>query len=166
MLGTIMLFFALFLSIKPTHLSLTLYAPAAESGAVITTAHTSPVSNTAQLSSMTPQLTRSELYQDVAARSLGEGAFALAEIACTIKNRLRVSGAPLAVVLRAYHARDVLPNPAHIETVRQIFEGERACPATWWYALSLQDTQHWRPHPEPALVITRDHRVQVWIFHH
>src|SRR5690349_17784257 len=43
-----------------------------------------------------------ELYHRVAARSLGEGSSALPEIACTVKNRLRVSGSPLSIVLKAY----------------------------------------------------------------
>lgn len=105
-----------------------------------------------------------DFYVRVAARSVGEGSFAVAEISCTIKNRLRVSRASLAVVLRAYHARDVTPRVDQIEVVRQIFAGELPCPPTWWYALSLQDTHHWKPHPEPVVVIKRDHHYQVWIF--
>lgn len=108
---------------------------------------------------------RAVLYHRVAARSLGEGSFAVPEIACTVKNRLQVSGASLNAVLRAYHARDVQPQPATIEVVRQVFEGELPCPATWWYALSLQDTRHWQPHPQPALIIRRNNRSQIWIFH-
>ena len=106
-----------------------------------------------------------ELYTGVAARSLGEGAFALPEIACTVKNRLRVSGSPLSAVLHAYHARDIAPNAEQIETVRQVFEGELPCPATWWYALSLQDTAYWRPHNRgPAKVIKQNERKQILIF--
>lgn len=105
------------------------------------------------------------LYTGVAARSLGEGSFALPEIACTIKNRLRVSGSPLSAVLRAYHAKDIAPNAEHIEVVRQVFEGELPCPATWWYALSLQDTTYWRPHNRgPAKVIKQNERKQILIF--
>lgn len=106
-----------------------------------------------------------QLYRRVAARSLGEGAFALAEIACTIKNRLRVSRAPLTSVLRAYRAADLPPKPAHIEIVRQVFEGELPCPATWWYALSLQDTRYWRPHQRsPVKTIRQNDRKQILIF--
>jgi len=105
-----------------------------------------------------------EFYQRVAARSIGEGSFAIAEIACTIKNRLRVSRATLAVVLRAYHARDVNPREEQVEIVRRVFAGELPCPPTWWYALSLQDTRRWKPHPEPAIVVKRDNHYQVWIF--
>ena len=108
---------------------------------------------------------RMMVYRRVAARSLGEGSFALAEIACTIKNRLRVSRAPLSAVLRAYHAADVPPAPAHIEIVRHVFEGELPCPETWWYALSLQDTYHWRPHQRPpAKIIKQSERKQILIF--
>lgn len=104
-------------------------------------------------------------YRRVAARSLGEGSFALAEIACTIKNRLRVSRAPLSTVLRAYHAADVPPAPAHVEIVRQVFEGPLSCPETWWYALSLQDTYSWRPHQRPpAKTIKQNERKQILIF--
>lgn len=105
------------------------------------------------------------LYHGVAARSLGEGSFALAEIACTIKNRLRVSRASLKVVLRAYHAADVPPTPAHVEIVRQVFEGQLPCPESWWYALSLQDTYHWRPHQRPPVkTIRQNERKQILIF--
>lgn len=105
------------------------------------------------------------LYRRVAARSLGEGSFALAEIACTIKNRLRVSRSPLSAVLLAYHAADVPPTPAHIDIVRQVFEGQLPCPETWWYALSLQDTYHWRPHQRPpAKTIKQNERKQILIF--
>lgn len=105
------------------------------------------------------------LYHRVAARSLGEGSFALAEIACTIKNRLRVSRAPLSVVLRAYHAADVPPAAVHLDIVRQVFEGQLPCPETWWYALSLQDTYHWRPHQRPpAKTIKQNERKQILIF--
>ena len=108
---------------------------------------------------------RMMIYRRVAARSLGEGSFALAEIACTIKNRLRVSRAPLGTVLRAYHAADVSPAPAHIEIVRQVFEGQLPCPETWWYALSLQDTYFWRPHQRPpAKIIKQNERKQILIF--
>ena len=61
------------------------------------------------------------LYTKVAARSLGEGAFALAEIACTIRNRLHISRNSLPSVLGAYHAHDITPKPADIEIVRQVF---------------------------------------------
>ncbi|CAN5500677.1 hypothetical protein BH10CHL1_BH10CHL1_31340 [soil metagenome] len=104
-------------------------------------------------------------YHRVAARSLGEGSSAVAEIACTIKNRLRVSRAPLTVVLRAYHARDKTPKPEHIEMVRKVFEGKLPCPETWWYALSRADTRHFRPHPRPAAVINRNSS-EVWIYDH
>lgn len=105
------------------------------------------------------------LYTRVAARSLGEGSFALAEIACTIKNRLRVSRASLSSVLRAYRARDIPPQPYQIEIVRKIFEGESPCPASWWYALSLQDTKHWRPHQRPPVkIIKYSDRKQILIF--
>lgn len=105
------------------------------------------------------------LYTRVAARSLGEGSFALAEIACTIKNRLQVSHNSLANVLRAYRARDVTPKPADIEIVRQVFEGEAPCPPTWWYALSLQDTYSWRPHQRPPVkTIKQNERKQILIF--
>ncbi|MCE7985840.1 MAG: hypothetical protein DYG89_32075 [Caldilinea sp. CFX5] len=105
------------------------------------------------------------LYTRVAARSLGEGAFALAEIACTIKNRLHISRNSLANVLRAYRARDVTPKPAHVEIVRQVFEGELPCPSTWWYALSLQDTYSWRPHQRPPVkTIKQNERKQILIF--
>jgi len=94
---------------------------------------------------------------------LGEGSFALAEIACTIKNRLRVSRNSLTNVLRAYRARDVPPKPADIEIVRQVFEGELPCPATWWYALGRQDT--WRPHHRPPVkTIKQNERKQILIF--
>lgn len=116
------------------------------------------------LAAASPQALQ-QLYTRVAARSLGEGSFALPEIACTIKNRLRVSRASLSAVLRAYHARDVQPKPAQIEVVRQVFEGEFACPATWWYALSLQDTKYWRPHHRPPVkVIKQSDRKQILIF--
>ncbi|MFN8492346.1 MAG: hypothetical protein U0350_32395 [Caldilineaceae bacterium] len=105
-----------------------------------------------------------ELYHRVAARSLGESPSALAEVACTVKNRLRLSGSPLHVVLRAYFAHDRPPKPEHIEIVRKVFEGELPCPATWWYALSPQDTRRFRPHPRPVLMIKRDPRDQVWIY--
>lgn len=109
--------------------------------------------------------TLQQLYARVAARSLGEGSFALPEIACTIKNRLRVSRASLSTVLRAYHASDVSPKPAQIEIVRRVFEGELVCPATWWYALSLQDTKHWRPHQRPPVkVVQSSARKQILIF--
>lgn len=105
------------------------------------------------------------LYTRVAARSLGEGAFALAEIACTIKNRLQITHNSLANVLRAYRARDVTPKPADVETVRQVFEGEAPCPSTWWYALSLQDTYSWRPHQRPPVkTIKQNERKQILIF--
>lgn len=106
-----------------------------------------------------------QLYTRIAARSLGEGSFALAEIACTIKNRLRVSRASLSAVLRAYRARDVSPQPHHVETVRQVFEGDLPCPPTWWYALSLQDTKYWLPHQRPpAKIIKQNERKQIFIF--
>jgi hypothetical protein len=164
-IGAMTFVLTLLLLLKPTYLSLTQYAPTPEFGAEITVVHNNPVSTTAPFHAVIPDASPNELYLRVAARSLGEGSFALAEIACTIKNRLQVSGAPLAVVLRAYHAHDVAPNSAQVEIVRQIFAGERACPPTWWYALSLQDTHHWKPHPTPALVIRRNNRSQVWIFH-
>lgn len=105
------------------------------------------------------------LYTRVAARSLGEGSFALAEIACTIKNRLQRSRNSLTNVLRAYHARDIMPKPADIEVVRQVFEGELLCPSTWWYALSLQDTYFWRPHQRPPVkTIKQNERKQILIF--
>lgn len=108
---------------------------------------------------------RTLFYHRVTARSLGEGSFALAEIACTMKNRLRVSRAPLTAVLRAYHAADVSPAPAQIEIVRQVFEGQLPCPETWWYALSLQDTYYWRPHQRPpAKTIKQNDRKQILIF--
>ena len=112
-----------------------------------------------------PTAAQIELYTSVAARSLGEGAFALPEIACTIKNRLRVLGSPLSAVLHAYHAKDIAPNAEQVEVVRQVFEGELPCPATWWYALSLQDTTYWRPHNRgPAKVIKQNERKQILIF--
>lgn len=122
---------------------------------------TQPISTTDQLPA---EPYSADFYLRVAARSIGEGSFAIAEIACTIKNRLRVSRASLAVVLRAYHARDVKPRDDQVEVVRQIFAGELPCPPTWWYALSLQDTRRWKPHPEPAIVVKRDNHYQVWIF--
>lgn len=106
-----------------------------------------------------------QLYTRVAARSLGEGSFALAEIACTIKNRLQRSRNSLPNVLRAYRARDVVPKPADIEVVRKVFEGELPCPSTWWYALSLQDTYSWRPHQRPPVkTIKQNERKQILIF--
>lgn len=106
-----------------------------------------------------------QLYTRVAARSLGEGSFALAEIACTIKNRLQRSRNSLPNVLRAYRARDVAPKPADIEVVRKVFEGELPCPSTWWYALSLQDTYSWRPHQRPPVkTIKQNERKQILIF--
>lgn len=106
-----------------------------------------------------------QLYTRIAARSLGEGSFALAEIACTIKNRLRVSRSSLSAVLRAYRARDVPPQPHHVETVRQVFEGDLPCPPTWWYALSLQDTRYWIPHQRPpAKIVKQNERKQIFIF--
>jgi len=105
------------------------------------------------------------LYARVAARSLGEGDFAMPDIACTIKNRLRLSHNSLTNVLRAYHARDVMPKPLDIEIVRQVFEGELPCPSTWWYALSLQDTYLWRPHQRPPVkTIKQNERKQILIF--
>ena len=119
----------------------------------------------AQLPETAADADRHAFYGRVAARSLGEGSFALAEIACTIKNRLRVSRAPLSAVLRAYHAADVSPAAAHIEIVRQVFEGQLPCPETWWYALSLQDTYAWRPHQRPpAKTIKQNERKQILIF--
>ncbi len=153
------------LLINPAYLSSMLYVPTMESGAATTEIHRSSASNTTPLRSIALEGNRHELYRRVAARSLGEGSFALAEIACTVKNRLQVSGAPLTAVLRAYHARDVIPTAQQVEVVRQVFEGELACPSTWWYAMSLQDTHQWKPHPIPAVVIRRDSRSQVWIFH-
>lgn len=122
---------------------------------------TQPISPTKQA---TEQSNRAELYHRVAARSLGEGPSAIAEIACTVKNRLRVSGSPLHVVLRAYFAHDRPPKPEHIEVVRKVFEGELPCPKTWWYALSPQDTRRFRPHRRPVLMIKRDPRDQIWIY--
>lgn len=105
------------------------------------------------------------LYTKVAARSLGEGSFALAEIACTIKNRLYLSHLSLVNVLGAYHAGDIPPKPADVEIVRQVFEGELPCPSTWWYALSLQDTYTWRPHQRPPVkTIKQNERKQILIF--
>jgi len=119
----------------------------------------------AQLPATAADADRDTFYRRVAARSLGEGAFALAEIACTIKNRLRVSRAPLSAVLRAYHAADVSPAADHIEIVRQVFEGQLPCPETWWYALSLQDTYAWRPRQRPpAKTIKQNERKQILIF--
>ena len=119
----------------------------------------------AQLPETAADADRHAVYRRVAARSLGEGSFALAEIACTIKNRLRVSRAPLSAVLRAYHAADVPPAADHIEIVRQVFEGQLPCPETWWYALSLQDTYAWRPHQRPpAKTIKQTERKQILIF--
>lgn len=107
------------------------------------------------------------LYVRVAARSLGEGAFALPEIACTMKNRLQRSRASLSGVLRAYHAADVAPQPHHVELVRKVFEGELPCPATWWYALSLQDTHYWRPHQRPPVkIVESPGQKQILIFDH
>ncbi|MCX6043743.1 MAG: hypothetical protein NT075_01425 [Chloroflexi bacterium] len=108
---------------------------------------------------------RAEFYRRVAARSVGEGSAAVPEIACTIKNRLRVSRASLTIVLHAYYARDKTPRPEHIEMVRKVFEGELPCPETWWYALSRADTRRFRPHPHPALVVSRN-AGEVWIYDH
>jgi hypothetical protein len=123
-----------------------------------------PPQRTAQTDHPPNQQNTTDLYRRVAARSLGEASFALAEIACTIKNRLAVSRVPLSTVLRAYRAADVPPKPAQIETVRKVFEGELHCPPTWWYAISLQDTRRWKPHPQPAVIIRRSDRSQIWIF--
>ena len=163
--GSLLLLLSFFLLISPAHLSSMLYVPTMESGATTTEAHHNSASNITPLRAIAIEGSPHELYRRVAARSLGEGSFALAEIACTIKNRLQVSGAPLTAVLQAYHAHDVMPAAQQVEIVRQIFEGELACPSTWWYALSLQDTHHWKPHAIPAVVIRRDSRSQVWIFH-
>ncbi len=122
---------------------------------------TKPISPTKQA---TDQSNRADLYHRVAARSLGEGPSAIAEIACTVKNRLRVSGSPLRVVLRAYFAHDRPPKPEHIEIVRKVFEGELPCPETWWYALSPEDTRRFRPHRHPVLMVKRDPLDQIWIY--
>lgn len=140
-------------------------SPTVPSDSTPTTAAQPLVANPTLAVALENQPARQILYERVAARSLGEGSFAVPEIACTVKNRLQVSGASINVVLRAYHARDVRPQPQHIELVRQVFEDELPCPATWWYALSLQDTRHWKPHPQPAIVIRRNPRSQIWIFH-
>jgi len=107
-----------------------------------------------------------EVYRRVAARSLGESSIALAEIACTIKNRLRVSKASLTIVLSAYYAQDRTPTGEHIEMVRKVFEGEMLCPESWWYALSPADTRRFRPHPHPAKVIKDNQHDQILIYDH
>lgn len=127
----------------------------------------SPITTTQSLTTtklQRGQATSGEIYHRVAARSLGEGPSALAEIACTVKNRLRVSGSPLPIVLRAYFAHDRPPRPEHIEIVRKVFEGELPCPETWWYALSPQDTRRFRPHAQPVVMITSDPSDPIWIY--
>src|SRR5947208_15880988 len=63
-----------------------------------TQTHTVTTTQTVSMTKQTPLEPKTrELYRRVAARSLGEGASALAEIACTIKNRLRNAKASLTV---------------------------------------------------------------------
>ncbi|MEZ4706282.1 MAG: hypothetical protein R3A44_03700 [Caldilineaceae bacterium] len=101
----------------------------------------------------------------VAARVIGEGSFAIPQIACTVRNRWRAyHHAGLDAVLRAYHAQDVPPQPWQVDIVRQVFNGELPCPQNWWYALSLQDTHYWTPHDRVATIVVRDDQWQVWIF--
>lgn len=165
MAGITYLFFTLYLFIHAPQLALHEKRPMASQQATLTQSVTATLalSTTHQAQG---QLKTNDLYRRVAARSLGEGSFAVAEIACTIKNRLRVSKAPLNRVLRAYYARDRTPQAEHIEIVRKVFEGELPCPETWWYALSPADTRRFRPHLHPAMVVTRDPRSQIWIYDH
>lgn len=118
----------------------------------------------AALSSQPPQLDAAALKR-VTARVIGEGSFAIPQIACTVRNRWHAyHHAGLDAVLAAYHAQDVPPQPWQVELVRQIFAGELPCPASWWYALSLQDTHSWTPHDRVATIVVRDAKSQVWIF--
>ena len=111
-----------------------------------------------------PQLDAAALHR-VAARVIGEGSFAIPQIACTVRNRWRAyHHAGLDAVLRAYHAQDVPPQPWQVDIVRQVFSGELPCPQNWWYALSLQDTHYWTPHDRVATIVVRDAESQVWIF--
>ena len=101
----------------------------------------------------------------VTARVIGEGNFAIPQIACTVRNRwLENPHAGLDAVLRAYYAPDRRPQQWQIDIVRQIFTGELPCPETWWYALSLQDTSYWTPHDRVATVVRRDAKYQIWIY--
>ncbi len=106
-----------------------------------------------------------EFLHRVTSRVIGEGSFAIPQIACTVRNRWReYHHAGLDAVLRAYYARDVQPQPWQIDIVRRVFTGEIPCPETWWYALSLQDTSYWTPHDRVGMVIVRDERSQIWIY--
>ena len=106
-----------------------------------------------------------EFLHRVTSRVIGEGNFAIPQIACTVRNRWRKSqSAGLDAVLRAYYAPDKRPEQWQIDLVRQVFTGELPCPETWWYALSLQDTSYWTPHDRVATVVRLDAKFQIWIY--
>ena len=81
-------------------------------------------------------------------RLINEASFSdevLAAEACTVRNRLR-TGWSVDDVLSAYFAPDGIATPDQIAVVRDVLDGRRTCPSSWYYALSQQDATYWTPH--------------------
>lgn len=74
---------------------------------------------------------------DVAAKCTGEAAFAVAECACTVFNRLDAGISP-DVVLDAYFAEPVSPSPFALWATREVLT--HGCTLPLWFMFSTSDT--------------------------
>lgn len=89
----------------------------------------------------------------VASRCKGEASFAIAECACTVRNRIEAGWNP-ARVLEHYYASDSRATHDEVATVQAILAGDAPCDPALYFMWSRADVQHLGiGHYPPALVV-------------
>jgi hypothetical protein len=100
----------------------------------------------------------------VAARCKGEAPFAIAECACTVRNRLS-AGWSEGKVLEAYYASDALPTQEEIDLVASVLDIGQGCGAEY-FMWSLQDCRRLGIDDIAPLrrVVLVDGVLEVWLY--